>query len=172
MRLELTALDTLRSYCKIADGNYPPPTDIFSLGPPDLPIKNIEVNSVQWDKPLVVIKAIRWWYPYKRFGFENRPELFVYFCRDWIRPDVDEETLYREGRASITNGNQQKELFDCKRGLRGEFVMVEEAPGRRVFVPSDPEKVHLEFVKPGSDIDLWYRGICLRVIHEKPYSPE
>ena len=37
MKFRLKALDTLRSYCKRPDGSYPPPTDLFILGPPDLP---------------------------------------------------------------------------------------------------------------------------------------
>jgi hypothetical protein len=40
MKFELKALDTLRSYCKRPDGSYPPPTDLSTLGPPDLPIKS------------------------------------------------------------------------------------------------------------------------------------
>ena len=39
MKFELKALYTLRSYCKRSDGSYPPPTDLFTLGPPDLPDK-------------------------------------------------------------------------------------------------------------------------------------
>ena len=41
MKLELKVLDTLRTYCEQPDGKYPAPTDLFVLGPPDLPIATI-----------------------------------------------------------------------------------------------------------------------------------
>jgi hypothetical protein len=75
MKFELKALDTLRSYCKRPDGSYPPPTYIFSLGPPDLPIKSIEVKSSQ--TKLGQFKSATWHYPYKRLAFEDRDGTFV-----------------------------------------------------------------------------------------------
>jgi hypothetical protein len=45
IKLELKALDTLRNFCKRPDGKYPPPTDLFTLGPPDTPIKTIDVET-------------------------------------------------------------------------------------------------------------------------------
>jgi hypothetical protein len=73
MRFELAALHTLQNYCnKRPDGNYPPPTDVFTLGPPDLPIKDIEVKSSQ--TKLGQFKSANWRYPYKRFAIEDRGE--------------------------------------------------------------------------------------------------
>ena len=47
MKLELTALDTLRSYCGKPDGTYSPPDALFTLGKPDMPVANITVKSGQ-----------------------------------------------------------------------------------------------------------------------------
>jgi hypothetical protein len=82
-------------------------------------------------------------------------------------------TLYLKQRRSITNGSQTKDLFDCKRGLWDHFVTLDNEPGEPLkFWPADPAELHLSVVRPGSYIDLWYSGVCQRVMHEKPYSPE
>lgn len=173
MKFELKALDALRSYCKRPDGSYAPPTDIFTLGPPDLPIKDVEVKSSQ--TKLGQFNSANWRYPYERFAIEDREgflqNLVFFFCKDGLR--TDEGDLYRKKRASITNGDQTKELFDCKRGLRGDFATLDdEPPGPDRFWPSDPAKVDMYAVRPHSNGDLIYHSICLRVMHEKPYSPE
>jgi hypothetical protein len=170
MKFELKALDTLRSYCKRSDGSYPPPPDLFTLGPPDLPIKSIQVES-----PQTKFKSATWYYPYKKFALED-PGEFVqeeayFFCRDGT--SRNEGDLYLKKRTAITNGVRTKELFDCKRDLRGDFVTLDdEVSGPNQFWPSDPAKVHMDVVRPHSNGDLLYQGVCLRVMHEKPYSPE
>ena len=179
MRFELKALDTLRNYCKRADGSYPAPTDLFTLGPPDLPIKNIEVKSYQSESAGSIrqSKSAAWHYPYKRLAIEGRggfsQDEVDFFCKDTINPKKDEEE-YSKQRKSITNGTTEKELFDCKRGLRGHFVTFEDEPvnSPHRFWPSDPTNVHMDTLTPHSYNDTWYQGICLRVTHEKPYSPE
>ena len=45
MKLELKALATLQTYCSRPDGQYPPPADLFTLGPPEMPVKSIEVET-------------------------------------------------------------------------------------------------------------------------------
>jgi hypothetical protein len=77
----------------------------------------------------------------------------------------------RLARPSSIRNAPNKELFDCKRGLWGNFVTLDE-PGPDRFWPSDPAKVDLDIVTPHSYVDLWYRAICLRVLHEKPYVAE
>jgi hypothetical protein len=171
MRFELKALETLLTYCKGPDGNYPPPTSLFTLGPPDLPIKSIEVKSSQTKDGTRQFKSASWSYPYKRLAIED-PGKFVqeeikYFCKDGYR--TDEYELYANQKMSIANGRQNKELFDCKRGIRGDFVKLPEGPN---FWPPDPAKVRTEMVKPHSYADTWYRGVCRRVMREEPYSPE
>ena len=64
MAFELKVLETLRTYCKHPDGKYPAPTDLFTLAPPDLPVKSIEVKTETKDQ----YKAVSWYYPYKNIG--------------------------------------------------------------------------------------------------------
>ncbi len=47
MKFELTVLGTLRNYCTRAVGNYPAPSDVLTLGPPDMPVYSIKVESPQ-----------------------------------------------------------------------------------------------------------------------------
>jgi hypothetical protein len=174
MKFELKVLDALRSDCKRPDGNYPAPTTLFTLGPPDLPTKDIDVKSSQ--TKYGQYKSAGWEYPYKRFAIEDRGEFSqkeaTFFCKDGISRK-DEGELYLKQRRSITNGKQNKELFDCKRGLWGDFVTIDvEASEPARFWPSDPAQVNVNVVRPHSYVDLWYQGICLNVMHEKPYSPD
>jgi hypothetical protein len=46
MKLKLKVLDTLRTHCKQPSGTYPAPTDLFILGPPDMDVESIEVQSI------------------------------------------------------------------------------------------------------------------------------
>jgi hypothetical protein len=72
MRFELKVLGILRTYCKRPDGKYQPPTDVFTLGPPDLPIESIEVTSAEQK--------------YKIAGWQ-------YHIRDWELKSVGESTI-------------------------------------------------------------------------------
>ena len=93
MAFELKALDTLRTYCKRPEGNYPPPTDVFTLGPPDLPVKSIEVktkNHGSLPGRRDQSKTASWYYPYKRLAAEERDGTFSQWelylaCKDVIR---------------------------------------------------------------------------------------
>jgi hypothetical protein len=42
IRLKLAVLTTLKSYCGRPDGEYPPPSKLFTLVPPDMAIENIK----------------------------------------------------------------------------------------------------------------------------------
>ena len=55
-------------------------------------------------------------------------------CKDGLA----NEGYYFAKRASIMSGYRTKELFDCKRGLRGDFWNDDD----------DPEKVFTTFVEP------------------------
>jgi hypothetical protein len=77
MRLELKALDILREYCKRDDGLYPAPTDLLTLGPSDMPVKNIEVKNVD-----AQTKRTSWSYPYSKFAWpDGRQYSRVFFLQ-------------------------------------------------------------------------------------------
>jgi hypothetical protein len=162
MRFELKVLDTLQNYCKRPDGNYAPSTDVFTLGQPDMPIKSIEVKTSQ-TKLRGTFKEVSWHYPYARLATELQGRVFpakgYFWCKHW---EGTEAEFYTKRRTRIMNGIRFKEVFDCKRGLTGDFMSEED----------DPSKVTMGFVRPHSFLDQYYRGVCLRVTHETPYSPE
>ncbi len=173
MAFELKALDTLRTYCKGPDGKYPPPTDVFTLGPPDLPVKSIEVKTKNYESSAGrtdQYKTASWDYPYKRFAHEERDGTFfqweiVLTCKYGHQNEWD---LYREKRAEITNGERARQLFDCKRGLH-DFFGVPFIDGREPSAALMQKMMHPQLVKPGNQL---YRSVCLQVTHEQPYSTE
>ena len=57
MKLKLKVLDTLRTYCKQPNGKYLAPTDLLTLGPPDMEIENIEVQTVSWLVKVTLARA-------------------------------------------------------------------------------------------------------------------
>jgi hypothetical protein len=165
MKLELKVLDTLRTYCGRPDGKYPPPVDVFTLGPPDLPVESIEVKSDQ--RPVAgktnPYKVVLLSYPYTRLGHSRQgkiePDLGYLVCK---QASETESELYEEHRSSIMNGFRSKELFDCKRGLAGVFHRDED----------DPAKATTYVVRPDTYAYRYYLGVCRRVMHELPYLPE
>jgi hypothetical protein len=173
MAFELKVLDALRTYCKGPDGKYPPPADLFTLGPPDLPVRNIEVKSTspstRWKYES---KIASWSYPYKRLAIEDRGEFSqertFFACKDLAREEWD---LYRDKRAEITNGERRRELFDCKRALH-DFFGVPFVDGKEPSAALMRTMMRPEPVKPHTMGLQLYRDICLRVTHETPYSPE
>lgn len=106
MKFRLKALDVVRSYCAFADGKYPAPADLLTLGSPDKSVENIEVKN----------KFVQWSYPY-----EGVPGGGVILACD--RP-----ADYTEARSLIINGTRTKYLYDCKRGLYGAFLHQNDDP--------------------------------------------
>jgi hypothetical protein len=150
MEFELKALNILRAYCARPVGKYPAPADLFSLGPPDMPVKQIEVSRAADGKTLI------WYYPYKRLGDGTRLSFLI--CRG----SKTEAHYFLELRAEITNGSRRKQMFDCKRGLSGLFFNEHD----------DPSKAITSFVKPGTVGEDQYARVCLAVMNEMPYLPE
>jgi hypothetical protein len=148
MKLELKVLDTLRAYCARAEGQYPAPADLLTLGPPDMPVKNIEVRSGRY-------KKVVWYYPYKML----HDEIGVFDCKE---PGRTEDESYWQDRALITNGLRSKTLYDCKRGLWGKFRNEDD----------DPAKGMIGFVPKGTLAFKYYQSVCRAVTHETPYVPE
>jgi len=102
MRFELKVLATLRTYCARAVGQYPAPAELLMFGPPDMPVKNIDVTINQTPP---VIKRILWHYPYKRL----QRYAGILDCRYGNRTEQD---LYSEAWSLITNGLRSKDIFD------------------------------------------------------------
>jgi hypothetical protein len=156
----LKVLDALRSYCDRPAGEYPPPTALFTLGPPDLPIKDIVVVSHQENSS----KNISWPYPYARLATETNqgtvPKYGFHSCKN----DRERTDEFVGHRALIMSGLRTKQLFDCKRGIVGHFL------------PGEHEEKDLPrytvVVRPQSSEGRHYREVCQQVTHEKPYSPE
>jgi hypothetical protein len=173
MAFELKALDTLRTYCKGPDGKYPPPTDVFTLGPPDLPVKSIEVKTKNYESlpsRKDQYKTASWYYPYKRLATEELDGTFHQWefylvCKYGHQ---DEWELFKDKQAEITNGERARQLFDCKRGLH-DFFGVPFIDGEEPSAELMQKMMHPQLVRPGNQL---YRDICLPVTHETPYSPE
>jgi hypothetical protein len=147
MQDQLKVFDTLRTYCTRADGVYPAPTDFLTSGPPDMPIQNIEVRSGK-------AKVITWSSPYSKFGYYNGdPYKHIFLCAS--------EQQYYEDRRSIMDGDRSKELYDCKRGLRGVFA----------YVNDDITKAIMTTPREGSLAMSLYVKVCRAVTNEEPYVP-
>ena len=160
MKLKLKVLDTLRPFCKQLNGKYPASTDLFILGPPDMEIESIEVQTVSSlvKGRNISIKFVFWHYPYDRLALHTVGGKVAPMGGD-LRCSDDEES-YFEQRTQNMNGVRTKELFDCKRGIMGNFH------------DDDDDDPFTYFVKPQTYGHRVYGKICLRVTHETPYSPE
>jgi hypothetical protein len=154
MRFELGALDTLRNYCARVDGKYPVPANVFTLGPPDMPVQNIDVAS----NPTNSDKRILWSYPYKRLTVHDLGQtITVLSCN--LASKKEDLSYFWKAKAMITDGTRQKSLFDCKRGLMGFYLY-------------DKEDALTDFVLKGTQAFEEYRSVCRAVTHEAPYLPE
>jgi hypothetical protein len=155
MKFEIDALLVLKTYCTRADGKYPAPANVFTLGPPDMPVQSIDVAS----NPANSVKRIAWYYPYKRlavdWGHDASQTLTILECGSSER----EQLLYfRKAMAVITDGIPQKSKFDCKRGLIGFFL-------------DDKEDAFMTFAPKGTRAFQQYQSVCQAVMHEAPYMP-
>lgn len=157
MRLELKVLATLRTYCARADGQYSAPSDLLTLGPPDMPIKNIEVRRdvTRTAGRVYPFKMVSWSYPYKRLAQHSG---FLH-CKQFNRREDD---LYFETRALIVNGIRSKSLYDCKRGLWGPMINEDNDPTKAITSP----------VAKGTRAFEYYLAVCRAVTREAPYMPE
>ena len=161
MKLELTALGTLQSYCTHPDGAYPAPAELLTLGPPDMPVRNIEVESAKKNK----VRSVNWFYPYKRLALQTTAGIEERFtipvpCVSSKLSKSDVQRWILETRAVITNGTQAKYQFDCKRGMMSIPI----------FGEDDPAKAQMVFAQGG-----WLRDyvlVCNKVTNEFPFLPE
>ena len=128
-----------------------------------MPIESIEV----YQTPVAgktTYKVVSLSYPYTRLAHSRQgkiePDLGYLVCKQGSKIESE---LYEEHRSSIMNGFRSKELFDCKRGLAGDFFRDEE---------DDPAKAITHVVRPDTYTHRYYLGVCRRVMHELPYLPE
>jgi hypothetical protein len=159
MRFELKVLDTLRSHCARQEGSYPAPAEVFTLGPPDMTVKKIEVSlsRVSILHPNYRYKIASWWLPYFKTMIGTGAGYASYRCNP---PDATEKEEYVEHRSVILNGIKNKVLFDCNRGLRGEFLNEDE---------NDYRKARVHPVKSGTVGAEYYKGVCRAVTRKEPY---
>jgi len=166
MKLKLKVLNTLRTYCGRPDGKYPAPADVFTLGPPDMPVQSFVVESKQTNLAgkTYPFKTVSWSYPYLKLAakFEGHPEQQQIAFLHCKQGGKTENELYSEHRTSIMNGIRSKELFDCKRGLTGLFLNEDDEPAKAIT----------GFVRSGTYNAQYYLGVCHRVTHELPYEPK
>jgi hypothetical protein len=153
MRFKLKVLDTLRSHCDRPVGSYTAPSEVFTLGPADMPVKKIEVKVSPPDNRY---KIASWWFPYSKTMVGNAGFKF-HRCNPPERTEAEE---YLDHRNIILNGLNIKVLFDCKRGLQGSFFDEDE---------TDYRKVHLHPVRNGTVGEEWYIGVCRAVTGKDPY---
>jgi hypothetical protein len=145
MKFELNAFDTLRTYCARPAGKFPTPVDLLTLGPADMPASEIKVQGGG------ARKFVTWSYPYRRLA--QRSAFVVCEAQDQLSQ-----------RVRITNGHQQKMLFDCGQGLAGSFF--------DSIDNGDPSKVLTQAVRPNTNLEEHYVRVCDAVLHEWPYLPD
>lgn len=162
MRFGLKVLDTLRSHCARQEGSYPAPAEVFTLGPPDMIVKKIEVSVSRLSTlhPNYRYKIASWWLPYFKTMIGTGAGYESYRCNPPGRTETEE---YVEHRDLILNGLKTKVLFDCNRGLRGEFLNEDE---------NDYRKARVHPIKNGTVGAEYYNGVCRAVTRKAPYISE
>jgi hypothetical protein len=155
-RFKLKVLDTLRPLCARPVGSYPAPTDILTLGPPDMPVQEIEVKLLDPSKggANYRLKVVSWLLPY--FGAGDKS----YRCNPPGRTEGEE---YVDHRNVILNGIKNKIIFDCNRGLQGELFDEQE---------NDYMNIRLYPILNGTFVAGYYNGVCRMVTKKDPYIPE
>jgi hypothetical protein len=153
MRLRLKVLETLRAYCTRDDGMYPAPTDVLISGPPDLPIENIEVKTFD-----AKTKRTSWSDPYSKFALDKAHYHF-FFCETSYSTQDQE---YSKAQTAIMDGTRIKQIFDCKRGLKGMFDNLSDDPTKAIIMGT-PRK--------GSLAEEIYVSVCSAVTNEAAYLP-
>jgi hypothetical protein len=159
IRLKLTALRILKSYCGRPDGKYAPPPELFTLGPPDMTVEKIEVKTQPGSKPF---KNAMWRLPYRRlaFNFPDGPQENISFfdCEGPRVESVDKE--YAGISSIIMNGIASKELYDCRHGIMGYFADTDDPPLKAIT------GVNIT----GAHLDVYVR-LCATIVGGLPYMP-
>jgi hypothetical protein len=163
MNLRLKVLDTLRTYCGRSEGQYPAPATLFALGAPDLPVQPIEVTSNRKEVETLGAhphKWVNWRLPYGQLGIRNRDGMIYQsqesmFCGSGGEND---DSAHR----SVMNGTRLKYLYDCRRGLEGTFINLN----------NDSSEARISPVRVGTIAEDHYLAVCRRVTGKEPYHPK
>jgi hypothetical protein len=160
-RARLKVFDALDGYCKRPDGEYEAPPELFTLGPPDLPITKIVVRSYQTNFiGKYIFKDAKWYLPYKRLAYDAKgeyPTEVLYRCRD-----IDEMTtleFHNKGRSEILNGYRQKQVYDCDRALMN------------VYTSDSLLELPMSLVRSGTGFSVYYERLCRILTGKAPYEP-
>ena len=162
MRYKLAVLDALRSYCTRRDGKYTPPAELFVLGEPDMPIREIEVKTRPVADGSGKFKNVVWVAPYRKLALNDRTGLVEYqHFFDCEGPAVESpEKEYTNLRSLIMNGIPRKEMYDCRHGVMGVFLH-EDDPPSRVIAGTNFR---------GGFVQAYFR-LCRAITGEPPYIP-
>ena len=159
VQLKLVVLKTLRTYCGRPDGEYDPPPELFTLGPPDLPIEKIEVKTRPGSRPF---KSAGWHLPYHRLvlNFAKGPQEDTSFfaCEGPLVGPLDKE--YEDLSADIMNGITSKVLYDCRHGIIGAFINADDPPSKAITGTNIT----------GANLDAYVR-LCAAIVGGVTYMP-
>lgn len=155
MRYKMNVLSAMRDYCKRVPKQYEPPSEISSFGTPDMALKNVEVSE----------SMVTWYYPYKKFAVETTGGLIEIsdnlFCRDG--KGRTEAELFSRAWSWQVNGFRQKEFYDCRRGLVGSFLKIDDGLEKAFIHPVATDMATRRYAI------FWV--LCSKVTHEAPYEP-
>ena len=151
MKLSLTAVDTLYTYCEQPVGLYSPPDKLYMLGEADMPVQDIsvKVGEIQLERNSVIRKQVGWKLPYQMFAVMGAEKPIVVNC--------DEEQS--EIKSLMSNGLRSKTIYDCKSGLMGVFMNEADDLSKAVVLP-----VRGGFIRH-------YLALCLKLKVREPYIP-
>jgi hypothetical protein len=126
-----------------------------------MPVKDIEVRLIPPRAGTEYRPRIASWYlPYLKTMVGTGEGYESYRCYPSGRTETEK---YFEHRNLILNGLKNKVLFDCNRGLRGDFFDEHE---------TDYRKVQVFPIRSGSLGEEYYEGVCKAVTGKNPYLPK
>lgn len=156
IRFRLAVLTALKSYCGRPDGEYNPPSELFTLGHPDMPVEKIKVKTQPGSKPF---KNVVWDFPYRRLANGLHEGIGFFDCEGPAVESIDKE--YDGLKSSIMNGIASKELYDCRHGVMGLFLNIDDTPPKAVTT-TDIRGAYLSA----------YLRLCPAIVGGLPYMPD
>lgn len=133
IKLKMTAMEMLITYCEKPSGHYQAPTNVLTLGHPDMPIEKIKVES-GFDESLGTKyprKMVSWHLPYSKFGIAGSPYSVFFRCKYMGNTISQERAMWR---TQFLSGYREKTMYDCKRALMGTFLNEETAASQAIVM--------------------------------------